>query len=71
MPPYPKLRRVKTVQCLILRELLKMVLSFAIFSPIPGGVSEHPNPGMMQFCITLDISTTTSARTLKLGQDMH
>ena len=37
------------------------------------GVSEHPIPrgGMMQFCITLDISTTTSVRTLKLAKDMH
>ena len=34
-------------------------------NPITGGVSELPITG------GLDISTTTNARTLKLGQDMH
>ena len=40
-------------------------------NPITGGVSDPITGGVMQFCITLDISTTTKARTLKLGQDMH
>ena len=43
-----------------------------LINPITGGVSEHPiTGGVMKFCITLDISTTTNAKTLKLGQDMH
>ena len=39
--------------------------------PYYGGevVSEHPiRWRVMQFCITLDISIATNARTLKLGQ---
>ena len=36
------------------------------------GVFEHPMTGrVMQFFITLDILTTTNAKTLKLIQDMH
>ena len=44
----------------------------ALINPITGGVSEHLiTGGVMQFCITLNMSTTTHVRTLKLGQDMH
>ena len=42
----------------------------ALVNPI-SVVSEYHVPGVMQFCITLDISTTASARTLKLGHGMH